>query len=494
MGIWYDKEAYQLLTKCSDAKDLTEWNEKRKATNYAPINLRFANLDNFYLQKANLQNVDLRGALSIGSIDFNFANVENAKFFLKNYYFTTFLFCFYMGFMLTSYVKFLDHNHTDFIVDVAGLIINALYINTIALGAVFLIVLNTKYFSGFFIFLMKIGVLVSVIITSFIVGVLGSGGINYIQKVLFGLEQLHPNMYIIVGFLSAINIWFSYYAIKYEDERNIRGQKAIAMAVNAEKAIGFNRKYLDDKMKSLVQELQKEASELNKSIELTHDDEEKEKLIYRLEKLEEKIQFYDVQEEKANLQKTQIENVIGELQAPYIYIHKTITKIEWHNRIYYSVIFGLVALFIYSIVHGYIDQRILSFTSLFNNAIQPTFGTIFGVILFYGTPILLGISLIIYFIAQINKNIDKVTELQEQERNIKQIASTIKAKAQIGMSDEEFVKETKNLIQKYQEGMMAGMFTKEKTTDKDEKSSSSTYREKMIANGMSKLLMQALKK
>jgi ABC-type multidrug transport system fused ATPase/permease subunit len=494
MGIWYDKEAYQLLIKCSDAKDLTEWNEKRKATNYAPINLRFANLDNFYLQKANLQNVDLRGALSIGSIDFNFANVENAKFFLKNYYFTTFLFCFYMGFMLTSYVKFLDHNHTDFIVDVAGLIINGLYINTIALGAVFLIVLNTKYFSGFFIFLMKIGVLVSVIITSFVVGVLGSGGINYIQKILFGLEELHPHMYIIVGFLSAINIWFSYYAIKYEDERNIRGQKAIAMAVNAEKAIGFNRKYLDDKMKSLVQELQKEASELNKSIELTHDDEEKEKLIYRLEKLEEKIQFYDVQEEKANLQKTQIENVIAELQAPYIYIHKTITKIEWHNRIYYSVIFGFLALFIYSIANGYIDQRVESFTSLFNKDIQPTFGTIFGVILFYGTPVLLGISLIIYFIAQINKNIDKITELQEQERNIKQIASTIKAKAQIGMSDEEFVKETKNLIQKYQEGMMAGMFTKEKISDKEDKSSSSTYREKMIANGMSKLLMQTLKK
>ncbi|OYZ63389.1 MAG: hypothetical protein B7Y17_04055, partial [Sulfuricurvum sp. 24-42-5] len=143
---------------------------------------------------------------------------------------------------------------------------------------------------------------------------------------------------------------------------------------------------------------------------------------------------------------------------------------------------------------GYIDQRVISFTSLFTKDIQPTFGTIFGVILFYGTPVLLGISLIIYFIAQINKNIDKITELQEQERNIKQIASTIKAKAQIGMSDEEFVKETKNLIQKYQEGMMAGMFNKEKIADKEDKSSPSTYREKMIANGMSKLLMQALKK
>ncbi len=248
------------------------------------------------------------------------------------------------------------------------------------------------------------------------------------------------------------------------------------------------------KSKNIADELQKEASEIGKAIEASQNDIEKKKLVLRQEELAKKIEFFTKQEVDSRIQQTRIQNVIYELQAPYIYIHQTISKIEWHNRFYYGAIVIFIGIFIYAITHGYIHDKMTTFSLLFTKVTLPTFGTIFGVILFYGSPVLIGISLIIYFITQINKNIDKITELQEQERNIKQIASTIKAKAQIGMSDDEFVKETKNLIQKYREGMMAGMFTKEKTSDKEDKSSPSTYREKMIANGMSKLLMQALKK
>ena len=108
MGIWYDKEAYELLKKCSDAKDLTEWNEFRKSTNYAPINLRFANLQNFYLQKAELQNVDLRGSVSIGDSNFELANLDDTKFLLINYHKLVFLFFLWIGFFiffLNSYLK-----------------------------------------------------------------------------------------------------------------------------------------------------------------------------------------------------------------------------------------------------------------------------------------------------------------------------------------------------------------------------------------------------
>lgn len=92
MGMWYDKKAYDLLKKCSDVKDLPEWNEYRKAANLTSVNLRFADLSNFYLQKAELQNVDLRGAVSIKKADFSLSNVENTKFLLFNYHRAIFLF------------------------------------------------------------------------------------------------------------------------------------------------------------------------------------------------------------------------------------------------------------------------------------------------------------------------------------------------------------------------------------------------------------------
>lgn len=493
MGIWYDKKAYELLKKCSDAKDLTEWNEFRKATNYASINLRFAELENFYLQKAELQNVDFRGSLSLNTIDFKFANLQNAVFLLKKYYLTLFLLGFFITFFLVTSTRAFNYD-VFLLAQLNTFILKIAFYNITILALSFVIFnqINQKF--GFLIFIIKFAIFNTVLLTGFESGILGAGGLNIIQQTGILAEQslIHP--FFLGSFIASIYFYTTLIAIKYEDKRNESLQKTIALAFNPEKVNGFNKKYLLNRSKSLVQELQVEASALSKVIESTHNDEQKERLIDRLEKLEEKIQFYDVQEENANLQKTQIENIIFELQFPYRYIHQTITKIEFHNRFYYGAIVGLIGIFIYAILHGYIDQKMLTFISLFTKETLPSFGTIFGVILFYGSPVLIGISLIIYFIAQINKNIDKITELQEQERNIKQIASTIKAKAQIGMSDDEFVKETKNLIQKYQEGMMAGMFTKEKILDKEDKSSSSTYREKMIANSMSKLLMQALKK
>ncbi|MDP2077553.1 MAG: pentapeptide repeat-containing protein [Sulfuricurvum sp.] len=477
MGIWYDKKAYQLLKKCSDAKDLTEWNEHRKATNYTPINLRFADLRDFYLKKAELQYVDLRGA-RLERAEFYLANTEEMRFSAIKYFWML------IGFFFLIYILFLLFlKQNDRIIFDSVVFFVLIAIGFFKSKSSFIIVPLSIFIGAMSSFIFAL-IYDKQKVSAIHQGILMFLGIPYSD--LSGLFEFIM--------ISSTTFLISIYVSSYTDENEKINHISIRSAKNPEKAIGFDRKYLDNKTKSVVQELEKEATELNKSIESTQDDEQKQKLVHRLEKLEEKIQFYDAQEEKASLQKTQIENVIGELQAPYKYIHQTITKIEWHNRIYYSAIFGLAALFLYAIANGYIDQRVISFTSLFTKDIQPTFGTIFGVILFYGTPVLLGISLIIYFIAQINKNIDKITELQEQERNIKQIASTIKAKAQIGMSDEEFVKETKNLIQKYQEGMMAGMFNKEKIADKEDKSSPSTYREKMIANGMSKLLMQALKK
>lgn len=473
MRIWYDKKAYELLKKCSNNKDLTEWNEYRKSTNYAHINLRFADLSNFYLQNSDLQNVDFRGAI-LEKANFNFSNVNRVNISINIYKVLltiALIIGFGIAFVLIQFLLQLNvnlSNKENIFISIFGSLFGIFYI---LIGGIFFalskgtkgIIISGVFFGGIFGGILALFVDIS--------------HLNFI--ILFLFMIIFIQVFIFNG--DIVSKWQ-------------KATESITSAKNAEEAIGFNPKYLKNTIISVVDELQKEVSGLSNAIETTQDDETKQKLLVQQKKLEDKIQFYSEQEKSARPQKVQIENVIAELQSPYKYIHQTITKIEWHNRFYYSAIAAFLGIFIYAITHGYIDQKMETFSSLFTKETLPTFGTIFGVILFYGSPVLIGISLIIYFITQINKNIDKITELQEQERNIKQIASTIKAKAQVGMSDEEFVKETKNLIQKYQEGMMSGMFTKEKTSDKEDKSSPSTYREKMIANGMSKLLIQALKK
>lgn len=491
MGIWYDKKAYELLKKCSDAKDLTEWNEYRKSTNYAPLNLRFADLRNFYLKKAELQNVDFRGSVSVGTANFQDANLDNANFFLVKYFKLLFLFFSWIGFLLYLFFEISIESTATFLLLAVVLLI---YSSVVVIFG--LLLLDRQ---GSEIFFIKIHFIIITCINGFLMGAFIADFNLLFETIVLFIKSLNNSFYsflflLLGSFIVATSIKLTFIALEHEGKASKKVMKAIINALNPESAIGIDQKFFEKNPKSIAKELEEEVTNLSEEIKITQDDETKQRLLAQQKKLEEKIHFYSEQEENANFQKTQIENVISELQSPYKYIHQTIIKIEWHNRFYYGAIAAFIGIFIYAITHGYIDQKIATFSSLFTKETLPTFGAIFGVILFYGSPVLIGISLIIYFIAQINKNIDKITELQEQERNIKQIASTIKAKAQVGMSDEEFVKETKNLIQKYQEGMMVGMFTKEKTVEKEDKSASSTYREKMIANGMSKLLMQALKK
>lgn len=470
MGIWYDKEAYQILKKCSDAKDLTEWNEYRKTTNYAPINFRFIDMKNFYLQKAELQNVDLRGS-DLNNANLYLADVANVN--IESLIFWRFYFLLLCLGIIISWIA-IELGTSQIKVALTSTIITIL-------GVIVILVVFINYF-------LKLTKIIHVVDTiGVFTAIAGASAIIVAGISAMSYDDFSPIQAVIAA---SGMLFFFRNQIKNIIKKN---QESIWIARNPEKAIGFDQTYIN-KSKSIEQSIEQELFELSKTIETIENNDEKQKILFKLQELENKKQFYIEQEKSAEKQKSRIEDVISELEAPYEYIHQTIRKIERFNRIFYAAIIGLIAFFLYVITHGYNDQRVMRFTSLFSKDMQPTFGTIFGVILFYGTPILLGISLIIYFIAQINKNIDKITELQEQERNIKQIASTIKAKAQIGMSDEEFVKETKNLIQKYQEGMMAGMFTKEKIADKEDKSSSSTYREKLIVNGMSKLLMQALKK
>jgi hypothetical protein len=80
----FDQAAYGILKRCSDAKDMTEWNEWRERNPEKEIYLQGADLKGFFLQKANFENAHCEGAnfqeARCEGADFSGAHCEGANF------------------------------------------------------------------------------------------------------------------------------------------------------------------------------------------------------------------------------------------------------------------------------------------------------------------------------------------------------------------------------------------------------------------------------
>jgi len=81
-GLRCDQEQYDMLKRCSDKKDMTEWNEWRKANPEEEIllegmDLIKSNLDDVNLSSAHLENSKLRGSY-LKHADFENAHLESA--------------------------------------------------------------------------------------------------------------------------------------------------------------------------------------------------------------------------------------------------------------------------------------------------------------------------------------------------------------------------------------------------------------------------------
>ena len=73
----FSQEQYDMLKRCSDKKDMAEWNEWRKSHPDEKILLEGALLDKSHLRKADLKDAYLFGASLARSL-LSFANLENA--------------------------------------------------------------------------------------------------------------------------------------------------------------------------------------------------------------------------------------------------------------------------------------------------------------------------------------------------------------------------------------------------------------------------------
>jgi len=93
-GLRCDLDQYEILKRCSDKKDMTEWNQWRKehrdeeilleGVKFARANLEGANFRNAYLEKANFSLAHLEGSFFHGALlqgaNLKNAHLENAVF------------------------------------------------------------------------------------------------------------------------------------------------------------------------------------------------------------------------------------------------------------------------------------------------------------------------------------------------------------------------------------------------------------------------------
>jgi len=218
------------------------------------------------------------------------------------------------------------------------------------------------------------------------------------------------------------------------------------------------------------------------------DEKEKQVLQHKLEELQKEKEHALKTEAHAKTQQIKIQNALNHILKPYEYMERNISKLRRHNYFFYGVIGILLTVFIYALSAHYLDTRSSQFLTVLQKD-TVSFGSLFGVILFYATPILFGMSIIVYAITQINTNRQSIEGMQEQKRSIEVLQSTLLAQTEIAdVSDDEI----KALTQALQKGALERMFGKDKPTEKTPKEKS-TYREKLLIPNLSKALTQALK-
>lgn len=441
--LFYDQEAYKLLQECSNNKDISKWNEYRKTNNNAPINLRFSDFSNFYLVGANMQNVDFRCSIFDKTTDMKNANVSKANFSSKIYLYIYLLYFLILVFSIFiknaviinygSLMKYIDYENQMLILLYILFILPAVSISII-IENVSAMRLKQQFFTaiivGIFYFIIEVFMFMIMLDNTSIVLALKIALIfttNFLSAII-----------IVVAILSAL----TYYAMI------IIAQKSIANAKNPEECIGFDAKYLKYRDTSIYTSIEKEIEEQKKQLNAIVDNEDaKTKLSKSIEENKKLLIEGKTQDDK-------LEDIIRAFKKPYFYLEKNINQLKVLNAIYFIVILCILGIFLY-FRSDFISNRANSFNKLFViKDTLPDFGTIFGVMLFYGTPVILGISIIIYLIAQVNKNLDKISNYQIQNRGIYEVESIIKARAILGLKADEFKKVSNGLIDKLEESIM----------------------------------------
>lgn len=417
----YDKKAYQLLKKCSAKKDMTEWDGYREKTENQKINLRFTNLEGFYLKNANLKNIDFRFA-RLNNANMLGADVENAKIdaFL-NY---LFLFLFSMAIYVLIYMVVFTVTQDDKIASiVASIVGSAVGVAVTAAGAV-------------------VGAVA--VFTAVFTAVFAAAVVAVVAAVVAAVAVVD----VAVGVVGAVVVVFVVVAAA-ADEIKIN-QTAFGKAKNPELAIGFDLKYKQEDISTEIGELEARAATI---VDIA----EKEEL------LKERVTLKEIQKNQNTIDKA-----IESLTEPYEYLTSAVQKLKYHNLFFYAVIL-LIGLLVAYISSEFISGREAYMTKLFADTKAVNFGSIVGVSFFYGSPIIFLVAVIIYSVSQINKNLDKINELYTQKHYIDVLKSAFSSKTKVGATNEEIKADIKKAADAIRDATIAKMLGKEAKDDPKEK-------------------------
>ncbi len=409
----YDKKAYQLLKKCSAKKDMTEWDGYREKTENQKINLRFTNLEGFYLKNANLKNIDFRFA-RLNNANMLGADVENAKIdaFL-NY---LFLFLFSMAIYVLIYMVVFTVTQDDKIASIVASIVGSAV--GVAVGVAGAVVGAVAVFTAVFAAVV-VAVVAAVAVVDVAVGVVGAVVVVFVV-VAAAADEIKIN------------------------------QTAFGKAKNPELAIGFDLKYKQEDISTEIGELEARAATI---VDIA----EKEEL------LKERVTLKEIQKNQNTIDKA-----IESLTEPYEYLTSAVQKLKYHNLFFYAVIL-LIGLLVAYISSEFISGREAYMTKLFADTKAVNFGSIVGVSFFYGSPIIFLVAVIIYSVSQINKNLDKINELYTQKHYIDVLKSAFNSKTRVGATDEEIKADIKKAADAIRDATIAKMLGKEAKDDSKEK-------------------------
>ena len=435
----YDKKAYQLLKKCSAKKDMTEWDGYREKTENQKINLRFTNLEGFYLKNANLKNIDFRFA-RLNNANMLGADVENAKIdaFL-NY---LFLFLFSMAIYVLIYMVVFTVTQDDKIASIVASIVGSAV--GVAVGVAGAVVGAVAVFTAVFAAVV-VAVVAAVAVVDVAVGVVGAVVVVFVV-VAAAADEIKIN------------------------------QTAFGKAKNPELAIGFDLKYKQEDISTEIGELEARAATI---VDIA----EKEEL------LKERVTLKEIQKNQNTIDKA-----IESLTEPYEYLTSAVQKLKYHNLFFYAVIL-LIGLLVAYISSEFISGREAYMTKLFADTKAVNFGSIVGVSFFYGSPIIFLVAVIIYSVSQINKNLDKINELYTQKHYIDVLKSAFNSKTRVGATDEEIKADIKKAADAIRDATIAKMLGKEAKDDSKEKETQKEerYRDKIDAKTAISLFTAMLK-
>lgn len=433
----YDKEAYELLKKCSDKRNMTEWNKYREENRNKKINFRFSNLSWFYLKDANLKNVDFRFAI-ISKCNMLGSDVENAKIAnLKSYA---------LLFILFSLIAIIYVFMSEM-----------LYKNTIDKNIIFSFLIG-----AFSLYIIEAVALIGLLIVGVALGI----GLLFhkVSTLGFVLSNIEAD---IVGLLLITAVWiFVAQVVK-------KNMESFAVAKNPELAVGFDLRYKKENIDTEIQELKKE-------IDNSYNGSVKSQLNDRLKTLE-----------MMRKQGKTIEKAIEHIKTPYEFLDKSAQKLRWHNRFFYVVISLVAFLAVLYIFDGYINQRSVALNALLSKPESSNFGSILGIVIFYGSPVVFSLFIVMYSVSQINRNLEKIDALSSQKHFIDILESTFKAKTAVEVSDEELSSDIKRTSDALRDSTIAKILDRNikiEETQKEER-----YRDRLDYKAMMPLLTALLK-